>query len=136
MQAIEASCWIAVLRAPKCIIAGDDKQLPPTILSVRYAFRLPRLYFTQLFFTRAAKNGLSLTMMERLRALYGEEITATLTTQYRLVGNVHVGLCFSHDLFSHACDHVIECIETLCHSHLSISMTTYLKQTHQWRHIS
>ena len=33
VQAIEPSCWIAVLRAPKCILAGDDKQLPPTILS-------------------------------------------------------------------------------------------------------
>lgn len=30
-QALESSCWIALLRAGKCILAGDYKQLPPTI---------------------------------------------------------------------------------------------------------
>ncbi|XP_075423760.1 DNA-binding protein SMUBP-2 isoform X2 [Ascaphus truei] len=32
-QALEASCWIALLQAKKCILAGDHKQLPPTIIS-------------------------------------------------------------------------------------------------------
>ncbi|NWR80165.1 SMBP2 protein, partial [Centropus unirufus] len=32
-QALEASCWIPLLRAPRCILAGDHKQLPPTIIS-------------------------------------------------------------------------------------------------------
>lgn len=32
-QALESSCWIALLRARKCILAGDYKQLPPTIKS-------------------------------------------------------------------------------------------------------
>lgn len=32
-QALEASCWIPLLRARKCILAGDHKQLPPTIVS-------------------------------------------------------------------------------------------------------
>lgn len=32
-QALESSCWIALLRARKCILAGDHKQLPPTIKS-------------------------------------------------------------------------------------------------------
>ncbi|XP_052552137.1 DNA-binding protein SMUBP-2 isoform X2 [Tympanuchus pallidicinctus] len=32
-QALEASCWIPLLKAPKCILAGDHKQLPPTIIS-------------------------------------------------------------------------------------------------------
>lgn len=32
-QAVEASCWIPLLKAPKCILAGDHKQLPPTIIS-------------------------------------------------------------------------------------------------------
>lgn len=32
-QALEASCWIPLLRAPKCILAGDHRQLPPTIVS-------------------------------------------------------------------------------------------------------
>ncbi|MEQ2164211.1 hypothetical protein GOODEAATRI_004339 [Goodea atripinnis] len=34
-QALESSCWIALLRARKCILAGDYKQLPPTIKSQR-----------------------------------------------------------------------------------------------------
>lgn len=32
-QALEASCWIPLLKAPKCILAGDHKQLPPTTVS-------------------------------------------------------------------------------------------------------
>lgn len=32
-QALESSCWISLLRARKCILAGDYKQLPPTIKS-------------------------------------------------------------------------------------------------------
>ncbi|KTG39231.1 hypothetical protein cypCar_00007578, partial [Cyprinus carpio] len=32
-QALESSCWIALLKARKCILAGDYKQLPPTIKS-------------------------------------------------------------------------------------------------------
>ena len=33
LQALEASCWIALPRAPRCVLAGDHCQLPPTILS-------------------------------------------------------------------------------------------------------
>ena len=32
-QAMEAACWIPLLRSKKCILAGDHLQLPPTILS-------------------------------------------------------------------------------------------------------
>lgn len=32
-QAMEAACWIPLLRSQKCILAGDHHQLPPTILS-------------------------------------------------------------------------------------------------------
>ncbi|KAJ3536793.1 hypothetical protein NM688_g6788 [Phlebia brevispora] len=32
-QALEAVCWIPVFKAKKLILAGDPKQLPPTILS-------------------------------------------------------------------------------------------------------
>ena len=38
MQAIEASCWIPLLRAAKCVLAGDHMQLPPVILSQEYVF--------------------------------------------------------------------------------------------------
>lgn len=32
-QALEASCWIPLLKARKCVLAGDHKQLPPTTVS-------------------------------------------------------------------------------------------------------
>ena len=32
-QALEASCWIAILKADRIILAGDHRQLPPTIKS-------------------------------------------------------------------------------------------------------
>ena len=36
LQALEAACWMALLQAPKCVLAGDHKQLPPTIMSTQY----------------------------------------------------------------------------------------------------
>ncbi|KAJ3057981.1 hypothetical protein HK102_010751, partial [Quaeritorhiza haematococci] len=33
-QALEAECWIAILRAKKVILAGDHLQLPPTVKSI------------------------------------------------------------------------------------------------------
>ncbi|NXD28159.1 SMBP2 protein, partial [Spelaeornis formosus] len=66
-QALEASCWIPLLKAPKCILAGDHKQLPPTIIS-----------------HRAAAEGLSLSLMERLAGRYGEQALRMLTVQYRM----------------------------------------------------
>ncbi|KFZ58583.1 DNA-binding protein SMUBP-2, partial [Podiceps cristatus] len=66
-QALEASCWIPLLKAPKCILAGDHKQLPPTIIS-----------------HKAAAKGLSLSLMERLIERYSEKIVKMLTVQYRM----------------------------------------------------
>ncbi|NWW84214.1 SMBP2 protein, partial [Rhynochetos jubatus] len=66
-QALEASCWIPLLKAPKCILAGDHKQLPPTIIS-----------------HTAAAKGLSLSLMERLIERYGEKVVKMLTVQYRM----------------------------------------------------
>ncbi|XP_054826082.1 DNA-binding protein SMUBP-2 [Eublepharis macularius] len=66
-QALEASCWIPLLKARKCILAGDHKQLPPTIISYK-----------------AAAKGLSLSLMERLIQKYGDHIVKMLTVQYRM----------------------------------------------------
>ncbi|XP_077316913.1 DNA-binding protein SMUBP-2 isoform X2 [Lithobates pipiens] len=66
-QALEASCWIALLQARKCILAGDHKQLPPTIIS-----------------HKAASKGLSLSLMERLIDKYGDRLVRMLTVQYRM----------------------------------------------------
>ncbi|KAI3371259.1 hypothetical protein L3Q82_023878 [Scortum barcoo] len=66
-QALESSCWIPLLRARKCILAGDYKQLPPTIKS-----------------QMAASKGLSLSLMERLIQMYGDSVVRMLTVQYRM----------------------------------------------------
>ncbi|KAI5623998.1 DNA-binding protein SMUBP-2 [Silurus asotus] len=66
-QALESSCWIALLKARKCILAGDYKQLPPTIKS-----------------QNAAAKGLSVSLMERLIQKYGDSVVRMLTTQYRM----------------------------------------------------
>ncbi|XP_033063700.1 DNA-binding protein SMUBP-2 [Trachypithecus francoisi] len=66
-QALEASCWIPLLKARKCILAGDHKQLPPTIVS-----------------HKAALAGLSLSLMERLAEEYGARAVRTLMVQYRM----------------------------------------------------
>ncbi|NXN97066.1 SMBP2 protein, partial [Rhinopomastus cyanomelas] len=66
-QALEASCWIPLLKAPKCVLAGDHKQLPPTIIS-----------------HRAAAQGLALSLMERLVERYEEAAVRMLTVQYRM----------------------------------------------------
>ncbi|KAJ0069990.1 hypothetical protein NL108_018485 [Boleophthalmus pectinirostris] len=66
-QALEGSCWIPLLLAPRCVLAGDYKQLPPTIKS-----------------PSAASGGLALSLMERLIRLHGDAVVRMLTVQYRM----------------------------------------------------
>ena len=66
-QSLEAACWIPLLRAPRCILAGDHKQLPPTIMS-----------------RDAARRGLEQTLMERIIKMLGDKVVHMLTTQYRM----------------------------------------------------
>ncbi|XP_074129809.1 DNA-binding protein SMUBP-2 [Sminthopsis crassicaudata] len=66
-QALEASCWIPLLKAKKCILAGDHQQLPPTIVS-----------------HQAASGGLALSLMERLIGKHGDKVVRMLTVQYRM----------------------------------------------------
>ncbi|XP_061630708.1 DNA-binding protein SMUBP-2 [Phyllopteryx taeniolatus] len=66
-QSLESSCWISLLRARKCTLSGDYKQLPPTIKS-----------------HVAASKGLSLSLMERLIQMYGDSVVRMLTVQYRM----------------------------------------------------
>lgn len=66
-QAIEPSCWSALIRGKRCVLGGDHLQLTPTILS-----------------DKASKQGLSVTLFERLRKMWGDHIMQTLLTQYRM----------------------------------------------------
>ncbi len=67
-QALEAACWIALPRARRLVLAGDHRQLPPTILSAE-----------------AARAGLSRTLFERLAdAPSAPTTTRMLSVQYRM----------------------------------------------------
>ena len=66
-QAIEPACWIPLLRAGRVVLAGDHCQLPPTLLS-----------------TAAAREGLAVSLMERLIHDLGPGICRRLRTQYRM----------------------------------------------------
>ncbi len=64
-QSTEPSCWIPITLAKKAIMAGDHKQLPPTILSEK------------------AKE-LNQTLFSSLIERYGERIRNMLKIQYRM----------------------------------------------------
>ena len=40
-QALEAATWSALLKAPRAVLAGDHRQLPPTIISQAAAQQVP-----------------------------------------------------------------------------------------------
>ncbi len=64
-QATEPSCLIPIVKGRKLIMAGDHKQLPPTVLSFE------------------AKD-LTYTLFERLMDLCGEKVSEMLRVQYRM----------------------------------------------------
>eukprot|EP00850_Spirogloea_muscicola_P021982 SM000270S10379 [mRNA] locus=s270:124164:128532:- [translate_table: standard] len=66
-QALEAASWIALLKGRRCVFAGDHLQLPPTVKSAE-----------------AERQGLAVTLFERLSASFGDTITSLLTVQYRM----------------------------------------------------
>ena len=65
-QSVEPACLIPIVRADKFIMAGDHKQLPPTVLN------------------QEAQKPLQFTMFERLLDRYGDEVKAMLEVQYRM----------------------------------------------------
>lgn len=75
-QALEAACWIAILRGRKLVMAGDHLQLPPTIQST------------------LVQKQLGVTLFERMMALYDEKsgqdgnISRMLKVQYRMNENI------------------------------------------------
>ncbi|KUF90905.1 hypothetical protein AM588_10002828 [Phytophthora nicotianae] len=67
-QALEASCWIPILKAKRCVLAGDHLQLPPTIKS-----------------KTAAAKGLEVTLFDRIASYTNtQSIVKMLDTQYRM----------------------------------------------------
>src|SRR5262249_50057343 len=66
-QSTEPASWLPLLRANRVVLARDHCQVPPTVGSAE-----------------AAERGLAISLMERLVALYGPQITRRLTVQYRM----------------------------------------------------
>ncbi|KAF7835563.1 DNA-binding protein SMUBP-2 [Senna tora] len=66
-QAIEPSCWIPILQGKRCILAGDQCQLAPVILS-----------------RKALEGGLGISLLERATTLHEGILTTRLTVQYRM----------------------------------------------------
>lgn len=66
-QALEASCWGALLKGKRALLAGDHLQLPPTVLS-----------------EHAVKEGLQQTLFERAHRMFANEAATMLTVQYRM----------------------------------------------------
>jgi superfamily I DNA and/or RNA helicase len=66
-QTTEPACWIPLLRSDRLVLAGDPFQLPPTVVS-----------------SEAAQQGFAVSMLERLMAAHGEQISRRLTVQYRM----------------------------------------------------
>jgi superfamily I DNA and/or RNA helicase len=66
-QATEPLTLLAFLRADRVVLAGDHRQLPPTVLS-----------------QEAAAGGLATSLFERLLALHGDPVRQMLREQYRM----------------------------------------------------
>jgi len=66
-QATQPAALIPYLKANKTILIGDHKQLPPTVVN-----------------QEAAKNGLTISLFEKLIETYQENLSSLLEIQYRM----------------------------------------------------
>lgn len=66
-QATWPATVLALLRAERAVLAGDQHQLPPTVISME-----------------ASRGGLSTTLYERLLASHGEAVSTMLEVQHRM----------------------------------------------------
>jgi len=70
-QATEPSSLIPLIKAKKVVMAGDHKQLPPTILN-----------------EEAKMKGLNESLFERILDIHGKDIKILLKKQYRMNQNI------------------------------------------------
>ncbi|CAM9164154.1 unnamed protein product, partial [Scytosiphon promiscuus] len=90
-QALEAACWIPILKGRRLVLAGDHKQLAPTVKSRKAAAGLPppppppRSSDPAAAAAAAATiDGLGLTMFDRVLRDLGEGVCRMLDVQYRM----------------------------------------------------
>ncbi|KAK4519577.1 Amino acid transporter [Mucor velutinosus] len=79
-QALEAECWIALLKAKKAILAGDHLQLPPTIKTPIKMNQTKKANKGGL----STETDLSTTLFDRLLSMYGDKVKRMLMVQYRM----------------------------------------------------
>nr|KIR45308.1 DNA helicase [Cryptococcus bacillisporus CA1280] len=105
-QAVEAVCWVPILKSKKLILAGDPQQLPPTIMSKENTPPLKVLQGAidqiKLGDSPSLKppRTLETTLFERLEKLYGLGIKHVLQVQYRM--NEHIATFPSETLYESA----------------------------------
>jgi superfamily I DNA and/or RNA helicase len=80
--ALEPLAWCSMLRGVKCVLAGDDRQLPPTVLTRDYELR---------------QKALKLTAFARARKVLGTPAVHLLTRQYRM--NAVIGQFSSEEFY-------------------------------------
>ncbi len=99
-QALEAQCWVPLLRAKKVVLAGDHLQLPPTVKSSNskkgadkpskkdrikaLEEELGKLGLGDDVKKVAKSTTLDMTMFDRLLILHGPSIKVLLNVQYRM----------------------------------------------------
>ncbi|MCE9608258.1 MAG: IGHMBP2 family helicase [Planctomycetia bacterium] len=66
-QATEPQTWIPLSRGKRLVLAGDHRQLPPTVVSAE-----------------AAAQGFAVSLMERLMQTEGKDRSRMLSVQYRM----------------------------------------------------
>ena len=80
-QALEAQCWVPLLRASKVVLAGDHLQLPPTIKSLNSKTTKTKTKDSE---GLIKGMGLETTLFDRLLRLHGRGIKRMLNIQYRM----------------------------------------------------
>ncbi|KAH6675658.1 DNA helicase-like protein [Halenospora varia] len=83
-QALEAQCWVPLLKASKVVLAGDHLQLPPTIKSLNSKTKTKSKDKDKESEDIIKGMTLEKTLFDRLLSLHGPGIKRMLTTQYRM----------------------------------------------------
>ncbi|MFO0816716.1 MAG: AAA domain-containing protein [Pirellulales bacterium] len=78
-QTTEPACWIPLLRSERVVVAGDHRQLPPTVVS-----------------PEALREGFGVSLLERLMQRDPQTLARRLDVQYRM--HQHI-MGFSSDEF-------------------------------------
>ena len=80
-QALEVSCWIPLLRGKRAILAGDHKQLAPTVKCDDGSDSVHAALLSRTLFSRLMEDG---------RPGFGKRhCSLLLETQYRMHGDIN-----------------------------------------------